>query len=125
MSAVITGRSLSIYSRFGVLKFDNHIYTYTFGPTVSLRNKTRFTPFVRFLAGGSHITSSSSAIGISGSGSVDHFTVVGGGGFDITLNRRFALRPAQLDYHGVHFETRWMNSLRYSAGIVLRLREKK
>lgn len=99
----------------------NHIYSYTFGPTASFRNQTRFTPFLRFLAGGSHISSSSSL----GSDSVDRFTVVGGGGLDITLNRRFAVRPVQLDYHGVRVGGSWMNNMRYSAGVVFRFGEKK
>jgi len=109
----------------GALDIRNHIHSYTFGPTVSLRNQTRFTPFVRFLAGGSRLTFKGTVASATGSASEDHFTVVSGGGFDITVNRRIAVRPVQLDYHGVHFSGGWMNSLRYSAGVVFRLGEIK
>jgi hypothetical protein len=126
-------RASGISSLNGQFDIDLHegVYTYTFGPSLSWRNKTRFTPFVRFLAGGSHISVKSTVRSVTGSGSVDHFTdsvdhftVVGGGGLDITLNRRLAIRPVQLDYHGVH-SGGWMNSMRYSAGVVFRFGERK
>ena len=109
----------------GALEIRNRVHSYTFGPTVSLRNQTRFTPFVRLLAGGSHLTFAGTVASSTGSASEDHFTVVGGGGFDVALNRRIAVRPVQLDYHGVRFSPGWMNSMRYSAGVVFRLGEKK
>ena len=107
-----------------VIDIHNHIHSYTFGPTVTYRNQTRFTPFVRLLAGGSHITYKSTVNSVPVSQSDDHFTVVGGGGFDFALSRRFAVRPLQLDYHGVRISGSWMNSVRYSAGVVFHFGEK-
>lgn len=107
----------------GSIEIKNHIYSYTFGPTLSLRNHTRFTPFARFLVGGSRMSIGTTVGSSGGSGSVNGFTVVGGGGFDVALNSRFAIRPVQLDYHGAHFSGGWMNNMRYSAGVVIRFGE--
>ncbi len=99
------------------------IYSYTFGPTVALRNKTRFTPFTRLLLGGARQTFSLSSPSVTGSD--NRFTVVGGGGLDITLNQLIAVRPVQLDYQGIKIDGSWMNNMRYSAGVVFRFGEKK
>ena len=101
------------------------IHSYTFGPAVAYRNSTRFTPFGRFLIGGSHYTFSSDLSGAHFSGSTDQFTVIIGGGFDIAVGKSFALRPLQLDYRTIHFPTVWLRGVRYSAGIVFRFGERK
>lgn len=74
-------------SQAGV-SFNN--YTYTFGPTLSLRANKAYTPFVHVLLGGDH--ASASFAGVSGSGS--GLAVLAGGGVDFNFNRYMAFRGA-------------------------------
>ncbi|HUC29949.1 MAG TPA: outer membrane beta-barrel protein [Candidatus Acidoferrum sp.] len=70
------------------VSFNN--YTYTFGPTLSLRANKAYTPFVHVLLGGDH--ASASFAGVSGSGS--GLAVLAGGGVDFNFNRYMAFRGA-------------------------------
>jgi hypothetical protein len=104
---------------FGTIKASTHIFSYTFGPTISLRNRSRFTPFSRFLLGASRYSFPGAS-----SSPMHQFTIVTGGGLDIAVSQHLALRPVQLDYHTVDFSGIWENGLRYSAGVVFRFGEK-
>jgi hypothetical protein len=103
-------------------------YSFSFGPGVSLRNKSRLTPFARFLIGAKRFTFDNTVQGVPGLGSgdsVNFLTVITGGGLDVALNSRLSIRPVQFDYQTVDFNGYWGNSVRYSAGIVFRWGEKK
>jgi len=71
-------------------------YTYLFGPRLSYRNQSRFTPFAQALAGGVH----ASAVTINDcAGSAcavlpvqNSFALTGGGGLDIRLTHRISIR---------------------------------
>jgi hypothetical protein len=94
-----------------------HNYTYTFGPVVSYRHNQSFTPFAHFLAGGFHASVSSTGVSASDSG----FAMMFGGGVDVKVSRRLALRAVQLDWlslrsNGVSNN----NNMRLSTGILLR-----
>jgi hypothetical protein len=94
-----------------------HNYTYTFGPVVSYRHYQSFTPFVHFLAGGSH--ASASFNGVSGTG--NGFAMMFGGGLDVNATRHLALRAAQFDW--LSLRSNGMsdnNNMRLSTGILLR-----
>ncbi len=77
-------------------------YTYLFGPRLSFRNQTRFTPFAQVLAGGVH----ASAVNVSNCAGVDcavlpvqsSFAFTGGGGLDIRLTHRISIRAVQAEY---------------------------
>jgi outer membrane immunogenic protein len=99
------------------------LVSYLFGPRYTLRNRTRSAPFAQFLVGGVH--------GFDGlfpnpNGSTvtpDALAFAAGGGLNIRLSRRFALRAVQADY----FQTRLpngtdnqQNHLRISGGVVFR-----
>ena len=88
-------------------------YTYMFGPRLSLRNATSFTPFAQALLGGSRIS-----VG-SGGGSNDQFAYSVGGGVDIKVLPHLALRP-QLDYVGLNTPGGHTNCTRVSIGGVVR-----
>jgi len=62
------------------------VYTYTFGPVISLNHKGDVNPFVHALFGGARLGASISGVG---SGSTSGFTMMVGGGVDAKLNRRF------------------------------------
>src|SRR5258708_32736531 len=62
-------------------------YPYLFGPRVSLRNPSKFSPFAQFLLGGSRLTAG------SGGGSSNQFAYSFGGGGGIGLLPHLALRP--------------------------------
>jgi Outer membrane protein beta-barrel domain len=85
-------------------------YTYLFGPRVSLRNPSKFSPFAQFLLGGSRLS--------DGGGSSNQFAYSFGGGVDIGLLPHLALRP-QLDYVGLRNSGQTANCARLSIGFVV------
>ena len=85
-------------------------YTYLFGPRVSLRNPSKFSPFGQFLLGASRLT--------DGGGSSNQFAYSFGGGVDIGLLPHLALRP-QLDYVGLRNSGQTANCARLSIGFVI------
>ena len=80
-------------------------FAYLFGPRLTLRNCTRFTPFFNLGFGGDRLSlncNSSAANCLSAFGSGTYaksaFALTAGGGFDIKLTKRIALRPIQAEY---------------------------
>jgi hypothetical protein len=93
-------------------------YTFTFGPVVSYRHNETFTPFVHFLAGGSHASVSVSGVGSS---SGNGFAMMFGGGMDVKATRRIALRAVQFDWLSLHSNGATdNNNMRISTGLLLR-----
>jgi hypothetical protein len=89
-------------------------YSYMFGPVFAWRSP-RVTPFAHLLLGG---TSESLAGSI---GNYNVFSWAVGGGLDVSVRRRIAIRFAQLDYESVHVPgNAAANGLRYSTGVVFR-----
>jgi hypothetical protein len=87
-------------------------YTYMFGPRVILRNPTKINPFAQVLLGGSRI----SAVGQS----ANQFAYSFGGGADIGILPRIALRP-QVDYVGLNTSGGQTKCARVSVTLVLHL----
>jgi hypothetical protein len=87
-------------------------YTFMFGPRIIMRNPTKVTPFVQFLAGAGHLT-----IG-DGGGSNTNFAYSFGGGVDVGVLPHLALRP-QLDYVGLHNSGGTANCARVSISAVV------
>jgi hypothetical protein len=87
-------------------------YTFLFGPRVIMRNPTKVTPFVQFLAGAGHFTAG------SGGGSDTNFAYSVGGGVDVGVLPHMALRP-QLDYVGFHNSGGTTNCTRVSISAVV------
>jgi len=87
-------------------------YTFMFGPRINMRNPTKITPFVQFLAGGAHLTSG------NGGGSDNQFAYSAGGGVDVGVLPHLALRP-QFDYVGFHNAGSTTNSTRISISAVI------
>jgi len=96
--------------------------TYLFGPRVSYRRHSRITPFGQVLFGVAHIGGDN---GLAFSASSNSFAMTLGGGVDVKVAGRFAIRPAQVEYLLTHFDElgtggRSQNNLRVSSGIVFR-----
>lgn len=117
---------------------DQRLYNFLFGPTVTARFG-KHGIFGHALFGGAHSSLGAGfripVIGgfTTGVNSATAFAMAFGGGLDIGLSDRFAIRPAQVDYLYTHFNsvdalttgfalstTSHQNSFRYSAGIVIR-----
>ncbi len=107
-------------------------YTYLFGPRLSFRNHTRFTPFAQILAGGVH-ASAVTVNDCTGSAcavlpSQDSFAFTGGGGLDIRLTHRISIRAVQAEYMLTRFQgvangvstgaSTNQNDLRLSSGLL-------
>jgi len=83
------------------------LYAYTIGPRFSMRNTV--TAFTHFLFGGARL---------GDGGSLSAFGMIFGGGFDVPIGERFALRLLQADYLFTRFGGETQNNARLSAGIV-------
>jgi hypothetical protein len=85
--------------------------TYLFGPRFSYRRLSKVTPFAQVLVGGAHLS--------GGGASANGFTVSAGGGIDLSVSQRLALRT-QVDYIGIRPNDHVLNAVRGSFGIVYR-----
>jgi opacity protein-like surface antigen len=88
------------------------VHNALFGPTVTFTSG-RLTPFAHALFGVSHLDGST----ISGQNS---FAMAYGGGLDVKVAKRLAVRMGQFDYVRTQFNSGSQNHFRYSSGIVLR-----
>ena len=113
-------------------------FTYLFGPQLTYRTASRFRPFFNLEFGGDRLALSCSSSAYAcqtrfgtNTYSWNAFAMVVGGGMDIKLNKRFSLRPAQLEYLYTRFgnscnfavcnNNNNQNSFRLKSGIVIAL----
>ncbi|HSP61347.1 MAG TPA: outer membrane beta-barrel protein [Pyrinomonadaceae bacterium] len=102
-----------------------HRQTYLFGPQFNFYPNDKVKVFVHPLFGGVH-DSTKTTIGTTTTDSAaSAFAMAFGGGVDINLNNRFAVRPIQFDFVPTHFGGAWQNNYQISTGIVVRLGKKK
>ena len=105
------------------------VFSYLFGPRVSFRHD-RFTPFVQVLLGGvnaSQVTLSGCTAGCASLAGDDAFAMSAGGGLDVKLSHRFAIRLIQAEYLMTRFpdastnteDKITQNNVRLSAGLVV------
>ena len=115
-----------------VINSSGTAYTYLFGPRLSFRNDSRFTPFVQVLAGGVH-ASAVTASNCTGAACVvlpvqSSFAFTGGGGLDIRLTHHVSIRAVQAEYMMTRFDgvangvstgtSASQNDLRLSSGLL-------
>lgn len=99
-------------------------YTILFGPTYrrQIQGIKNTRVFGHILFGNMHGQSRLSPGMFAASGTVNQFTVGGGGGIDITYRKHIAFRPVQVDYffHRLPVQNIVVNStsFRYTPGIV-------
>jgi hypothetical protein len=111
-------------------------FTYLFGPRLTFRNASPLTPFFELSFGGDRLSAScknSAAACVNATGgntySKNAFALSVGGGFDIKINKKFSLRPVQIEYLYTRFGNQCalavcnnnnnQNSLRLKSGIVI------
>jgi opacity protein-like surface antigen len=99
------------------------VHSYLFGPRVSARRK-RLMPFAYALFGASNLRTELTGFGQRFIFSDTGFSLVAGGGLDIKVNDRVAVRAFQLDYLRARFFGETENRGRLAFGIVLRFGKK-
>ena len=97
------------------------MYTYIFGPRITLSGSRRMIPFVQILLGGGRLNASSTGVKAGENG----FVMATGGGLDVPFHRHFAVRVVQAEYlltrfNSVHGSPAKQSSVRISAGVVIR-----
>jgi len=105
---------------------DLRVRTYLFGPRLSYRSKY-VTVFGHFLAGGGHLKVEDETTGFNVGN--QEFAMAVGGGVDVNLGKRFAIRAGQFDYLSIHTDineriggggSSWAHNSRFSTGFVFK-----
>jgi peptidoglycan-associated lipoprotein len=100
------------------------LVSFAAGPRISFAFHRRFVPFAQGLFGAVHGFNSYFPVTAGPTRNATNFAMITGGGFDIRIARRLAIRPVEADYfltrlpNGVNGA---QNNLRLSAGMVLRI----
>jgi hypothetical protein len=97
------------------------MYTYLFGPRLTLRKGDRFAPYAQALFGGGRLNASASGT----QAGENAFAMSLGGGIDIGVSHYWAIRAGQVEYLMTRFAnvggvSVTQNNLRLSAGVVFR-----
>ncbi len=100
----------------GTIDVDSSVYTYLLGPRASYRVR-QYTAFGHFLLGGARLK--------VGGATNNEFAMAIGGGLDINLTERFAIRAGQFDYLPINSNLSlnggsWSHNFRYQAGVVIK-----
>jgi len=105
--------------------FNPTTFSYLFGPRVSLRKSSKFTPYVQALFGGARVSTSLVDANTGNSIVENGFAATFGGGLDVRLTDHVAVKPFQIEYLMTQVPNIWsvnntQNNIRYSAGLVFR-----
>lgn len=107
------------------------LLTYMAGPRVSFcvcrgpEAARNITPFAQALFGGAHATEGAFPVGATLSSTADSFAMSFGGGLEVGVSRRVALRVVQADYLYTRLPNLFnnnQNNYRIGAGVVMNLR---
>jgi opacity protein-like surface antigen len=115
---------------------NGNLFTYLFGPRLTFRNAGKLQPFAELNFGGIRASLSCQSQALNclaaaggGTYSKNAFALTVGGGLDIKLNKKFAIRLAQLEYLYSRFGNNCalavcsnnnnQNSFRLKSGIVI------
>ena len=93
-------------------------FLFLFGPQFTLRKFERVQPFVHVLFGASRIDLNNDTIGLSFDDTA--FAMAAGGGVDVKVFERVAVRLFQADYVLTRFNDTNQSNFRASSGFVLR-----
>jgi outer membrane immunogenic protein len=97
--------------------------SYLFGPRYSRAVTKRIVPFAQVLFGGTHADGSLAPGSAGVMGSPNSFAMTAGGGLDVGVSRRLAIRPAEVEYFLTRFANGvndHQNNFRFSSGVVFR-----
>ena len=107
----------------GPLVVDQDAHSFLFGPRYAFRGK-RFTPFIYGLVGATRFHQSAIIAGQRLHESDTGFSSAVGGGLDIKVNERVAVRAFQIDYFRPNFFNESHNRGRLAFGVVLNFGKK-
>jgi opacity protein-like surface antigen len=107
----------------GPILVSKDAHTFQVGPRFSRRGK-RFTPFVYALVGATRFHESATIAGQHLSHADTGFTTTVGGGLDVTVSDRVAIRAFQLDYFRPNFFGEAHNRARLAFGLVFHIGKK-
>jgi len=110
-------------SELGLVRVNQDAHSFLFGPRLSFREK-RLTPFVYGLFGATRFAESAVINGQHLSALSNGFSLAVGGGLDIKVNDRIAIRAFQLDYFRPIINDEPNNRGRLAFGVVVRLGKK-
>ncbi len=100
---------------------DLSTYFFLFGPKFAFRGNERVTPFAHVLLG---VVRFDVDLGSSSNNNANtQFAMAIGGGLDINVGARIAIRAVQADYILTRFANSTQNSFRASTGVVVKLGE--
>jgi hypothetical protein len=102
---------------------NQHEHSFLFGPRFAFRGK-RLTPFVYALFGATNFRESAIISGQRVSATDTGFSSAVGGGLDVRVNDRVAIRAFQLDYFRPIINDEANNRGRLAFGVVIRLGKK-
>jgi outer membrane protein OmpA-like peptidoglycan-associated protein len=122
------------FSPSRVVDAEGNVFTFLFGPRISFRSRDRLTPFLQVLGGAARageVTLHGCTALIPACRPLSEetaFAMTAGGGLDLNLNHRIALRLFQAEYLPTRFrdptsvagDTGWQSNVRLSTGIVFR-----
>jgi hypothetical protein len=104
----------------GIVREKQSAHSFLFGPRFALRKSKRVTPFAYALVGGMRFNDNITIPGQAFSASDTGFNMALGGGLDVKVSERLAIRAFQLDYLRPNFFGEPHNRGRLAFGIVLR-----
>jgi len=110
-------------SELGFVRVNQHAHSFLFGPRLSFRGK-RLTPFVYGVFGATRFAESAVISGQHLSNASSGFSLAVGGGLDVKVNDRIAIRAFQLDYFRPIINGEPNNRGRLGFGVVLRVGKK-
>jgi len=100
---------------------DLTLFSYLFGPRYTLRKFDRWLPFGQVLLGGAHASGTFQPSLSGASGSYNSFSLVAGGGLDVSVTQHIGIRAFEADYYLTHFPNSVngrQNNLRIAAGLL-------
>ena len=111
--------------RDGAVREQQRALSFLFGPRFAARKNRRVSPFAYALVGGINYRVSLSVAGQRlGSASDTGLNLALGGGLDVKINERVAVRAIQLDYFRPHFFGETHHRGRLAFGLIFRLGRK-
>jgi len=123
-----TGKESAPNPLGGTIDTKIQVYNFLGGAQYKFHRTGRFSPFVRALAGAANTRVTLDVTGLSSdSASTTDFALALGGGLDVRVNKRFAIRAFQVDYNPIFlsngnplgFNT-VADNWRFSFGVVFR-----
>ena len=112
-------RSDTVSGLGGSQKIKSQLYNFLVGPEVKARNSSGVTPFGHALFGVAHSRQSVDGAANSTDSETD-FAMALGGGFDVAVSDRVALRLFQADYNPTFFGNERQDNIRLSFGVVFK-----